>query len=336
LKRPVFAAAAAVCVLGAATAALSWGATGHRLIGVLAMRALPADLPAFLRTPAAAIEMGELAREPDRWRASGKLHDADRDPAHFVNVDDEGRVEGGPKLESLPATRQAYDTALRAVGDDASGAGWLPYAMADGWQQVVKDFAYWRITRAGERLAKTSQRRAWFAADRVRREALLLRDLGVLAHYIGDGGQPLHVTQHHSGWGEGPNPKGYTTRRIHSPLEGAFVRAQVPEAEIRSRLSPYRPCTEAVERCTAIYLAASWQQVEPLYQLEKDGGFVDGDPRGRAFMATRLAAAASELRDRTADAWKASADVKVGWPEVSVAEVEAGRVDAYDSLNGLD
>ena len=43
-------AAAAVCALAVAAAPAvvsAWGNTGHRLIGVAAVRALPDDLPAF-------------------------------------------------------------------------------------------------------------------------------------------------------------------------------------------------------------------------------------------------------------------------------------------------
>ena len=46
--------------------ALAWGATGHRIVGVLGVEALPDEVPAFLRNPAVATEIGELAREPDR------------------------------------------------------------------------------------------------------------------------------------------------------------------------------------------------------------------------------------------------------------------------------
>jgi flagella basal body P-ring formation protein FlgA len=70
----------------------AWGNTGHRLIGVAAMRALPDDLPAFLKTPGAVADVGELAREPDRWKGAGQPHDRERDTAHFIDLDDQGRV----------------------------------------------------------------------------------------------------------------------------------------------------------------------------------------------------------------------------------------------------
>ena len=102
---------------------------------------MPTDLPAFLRDSSAVAAVGELAREPDRWRGAGKTHDADRDPAHFLDLDDNGAILGGPPLAALPETRAAYDTALRSVGADSWKAGYLPYSIIDSWQQLAKDLA---------------------------------------------------------------------------------------------------------------------------------------------------------------------------------------------------
>ena len=44
---------------------------------------------------------------------------------------------------------------------------------------------------AAEKRETNMERQAWYRADRIRREALILRDIGVLAHYVGDGSQPL-------------------------------------------------------------------------------------------------------------------------------------------------
>src|SRR5579862_7681331 len=178
----MFAAGLAAGLAGA-SGAFAWCDTGHRMIGMLATRALPADLPPFVRSPEAVRDIGELAREPDRWRNSGRVHDNMRDPAHFVDVDDAGRVLGGPAIAALPATRSEYDAALKAAGADPAKAGWLPYAIIDGWQQLVKDFAYWRADVAGERLEKDPAHRAWIMADRLRRERQTVIDLGVWAHY---------------------------------------------------------------------------------------------------------------------------------------------------------
>ncbi|MEG0818157.1 MAG: S1/P1 Nuclease, partial [Brevundimonas sp.] len=85
-------AAALMLVAAPAVQVDAWGNTGHRLIGVAAMRALGDDLPAFLRTPGAIADVGELAREPDRWKGAGQPHDRERDTAHFIDFDDNGHA----------------------------------------------------------------------------------------------------------------------------------------------------------------------------------------------------------------------------------------------------
>ena len=35
-------------------------------------------------------------------------------------------------------------------------------------------------------------------------------------------------------------------------------------------------------------------------------------------------------------AWRESADARVGWPAVAVAEVEAGTADPWDAMIGTD
>jgi hypothetical protein len=324
----------ALCLL--ASQALAWGATGHRWIGREALRALPAEVPAFLRAPESAAAVGELAREPDRWKDAGRPHDSDRDPAHFLDLGDDGAIFGGPTLAALPETRAAYESALRAVGSDSWKAGYLPYAIIDGWQQLAKDFAYWRVDVAAAAHVADPAHGVWFQADRAEREVLILRDLGVLAHYVGDGGQPMHVTVHYNGWGAFPNPDGYTQDHIHAPFEGDFVRAYVSEAAVRAAMTPYVDCHCDIAHWTAAYLAATGAQVRPLYDLLKAGGLVAGDARGRAFAAARLGAGASALRDLVVDAWRASASGRVGWPAIRVADVETGALDPYDSLYGTD
>lgn len=335
MKRLVpFAAMAAFAVLP--NSALAWGNTGHRMIGETAMRALPAELPAFLHTPQAALDVGELSREPDRSKGSGKVHDSDRDPGHFVDLQDDGKILGGPSLAALPPTRAEYDAALRAVGQDSWKAGYLPYAIVDRWQQLAKDFAYWRVLAAAEANPAWRGHRAWFAADRRRREAQVLETLGELSHFVGDGSQPLHVTVHYNGWGAYPNPGGYTEAKVHAPFESDLVQAVVAEPAVAAKVAPFKSCNCAIEQRSAAYLAATGRLVEPFYQMEKAGGLAPGDPRGPALATQQLAVGASELRDLIVEAWRASAGQTLGWKPVAVADVLAGKVDPYPALYGVD
>ncbi|WP_374569862.1 S1/P1 Nuclease [Phenylobacterium sp.] len=337
MLRPFRLAAVALAALSLAPgAALAWGASGHRIIGMTAAEALPNEVPAFLRTPTAASDIGELSRELDRSKGAGKVHDLDRDPGHFLDLDDSGRVLGGPLLSALPATRADYETALRAAGVDSWKAGYLPYSIISSWQQLAKDFGYWRVLNAAEARATDPGRRAWYAEDRRRREELILRTIGNLSHYVGDGSQPLHVSVHYNGWGAYPNPKGYTQAKIHGPFEGQFVRGYIKPEAVAADVGAFHDCGCPIERRTADYLAVAGHEVEPLYALEKAGGFSPDDPRGVAFVTARLAAGATELRDLIVEAWRAGGESTVGWPAVSVADVEAGKVDPFDALYGVD
>lgn len=326
----------AAAVLAFPAHALAWGSTGHRLIGRLAVEALPAELPAFLRGSAA--DVGELAREPDRWRGAGQPHDDLRDPLHCMYADDAGRLPGGATFMTLPPTRAAFIAAALKAGADPEAVGYLAYTIADRYQQLVKDFAFWRADAAGEKLAKDATKRAWLTADRQRRERQIVQDIGVWAHFVGDATQPMHVSVHHDGWGDYPNPDGFTTAKVHVPWEGAYVAAEVREDEVRARIPAPAACQLATPlACAGAYLETSRTQLRPFYELEKAGAFKPHDSRGRAFTTSRLAGAAAELRDLIARAWRESATAAVNnYPPVPVADIEAGRADAYDVLHGVD
>jgi len=341
--RRVAATGLAVALLTCAPQAFGWGATGHRIIGVLGEKTLPADLPAFLHTPEAIEIVGEMAREPDRFKGSGLTHDSARDPGHFTDVDDDGKILGGPALDALPPTREGYDTALRAIdtAEHKAGsvteykAGYLPYSIVEGWQHLVKDFAYWRILKAAIPLEKNADHKAWLVRDLKRRERTTLNDIGYWAHFIGDGSQPMHVSEHYNGWGNFPNPNGYTQDKVHGPFEGAFVRQNLTVATVASVLPPPAYCAAPIEVCTARYLEATEASVIPFYELQKAGGFAGSDARGVAFANARVAAGAAELRDLTIKAWAASAHASAGYPAITVDQALAG-VDAYGPLYAED
>jgi len=318
--------------------AFAWGGTGHRYIGELAVRNFPKQIPAFLRTPTAATQIGLLAQEPDISRNAGEPHDADLDPGHFLDVSDDGTILGGPKLAALPTTRAGYDTALRAVGSDQYKAGFLPYNLMEGWQQLVKDFALLRRDMAAQKYARkfgftAAQRRDTANALAVR-QLLTLRDLGVWAHFVGDASQPMHVSVHYNGWGEGPNPEGFvTTAGLHAKFEATFVDAHVSEAEVAAKIRPAHSCTDPVQACVTAYLTATHEGVLPVYRFEKAGAFDAATPDAKAFAIQCLAEAASRLRDMVADAWAASGNAMLGYKtKASVADIEAGKIDPR-SLN---
>jgi hypothetical protein len=192
--------------------ALAWGYLGHHMIGEVAMKNLPAEIPAFLRTESAAFQVSALSQEPDISRNAGQPHDWDADPGHFLDLSDDGTILGGPKLSALPPSRRDYDTALRTVHSDQYSAGFLPYNIMDGWQQLVKDFALLRAYRSALKYAGQFK---LAAADR--------RDYAQLVFVIWAGGR-------------------ISSRMPANRCMPAFITMAGARGQIRKALSPARAC----------------------------------------------------------------------------------------------
>jgi hypothetical protein len=315
------------CLSGFIPPASAWNGLGHRLVSRAAALRLPKEVPDFLHSADAISEVERLGPEPDRVKGTKSSADADENPGHFVDISDDETIAGVITLQALPATREAYDTALRAAGTNEFRIGFLPYSIIDGWYRIRRDFALWRVDLVGERKAVSAEDRAWFTADRILREFLTLRDIGVWSHYVGDASQPLHTSVHFNGWGALPNPKGYSSSKtLHERFEGAFVRRHANLDAVLSEMAPYEACNCPPERSVATTLLASHALVIPLYELEKADAFEQGAPEAKRFVISRLAAGASALRNLVVDAWRASATDSVGYPPISVADVESEKL----------
>jgi hypothetical protein len=183
------------------------------------------------------------------------------------------------------------------------------------------------VDRIGERVATSDAAKTYFANDRALREVLTIRDIGVWSHYVGDASQPLHVSVHFNGWGDYPNPNGYTTSHtLHSRFEGAFVRAHATEAAVIAAMPAPSLSSAPIADQIGAYLRRTAAAVPALYDIEKRGGFNDpASPEAIAFVDQRLADGAAELRDLITEAYAASDSTKVGYPNaVTPLEVESG------------
>jgi hypothetical protein len=338
-RAPAAALALAAALATALTPAsvFAWGGMGHRYIGVAAMKALPTELPAFLKTPQAIMDVGEYSREPDRIRGAGKATDVDHNQGHFLDLNDDGTALGGPKVTAMPPTRQDYEKALQAAGTDSWKAGYLPYSILENYQDLTKDFAMWKALKFAESNKAWAEHKAFFTADRIRREHQIMIAIGALSHFVGDGSQPLHVSVHFNGWGDYPNPEGFTTSRaLHADFEGLLVRRDVTEAAVEKAMTPLNATPEPINQRIGAYLAATQAQVVPLYQLEKAGGLKAGDPRGVTFATRQVAIGASELRDLMVMAWRAADSQSVGYRPIPLADVLSGKVDPYNAFYAID
>ncbi|MBC9876638.1 S1/P1 Nuclease [Bradyrhizobium sp. INPA01-394B] len=354
---PWLASAAGIVMVLAPQNAWSWGHTGHVGISQIAMQALPPEIPAFVRSAQAIAQVGELGAEADISKTTGLLtsatgnitttrtvHDSERDPGHFIDLDDNGVVIGGViPISQLPATRQDFDTQQRSATNPAGQTqygGYLPYAILDGFQQLRKDFAIWRALSVGLMTATTDADRAYFRFQLQLRQELIIRDIGYWSHFVADASQPMHVSIHFNGWGNYPNPNGYTTAAIHAPFEGAFVRNNINFIAVAGQMRPYTNRGVAtMEQRVPLYLEETLAQVASVYQAAKDSNndnYKSAQPAEIAIVTKQLAAGASELRDEIVDAWRQSASVTVGFPLVRVSDIESGLVKVTPLTLGSD
>jgi hypothetical protein len=296
------AAAGLVCVLVQPPAAYAWGNGGHRLVNRLAASSLPADVPAFLRSPKAIAEIEYLGPEPDRWRSPAEPElVAAQAPEHFIDM------ELADALGPLPHRRLDFEAKVFAAGQRPEKIGLQPWVADEVWERLKAAMREYRRLTAAKPDANTGAKPD--ANPDIRAvEQVILFYAGWLGHYVGDGSQPLHTTIQYNGW-TGPNPNGYTTEhKIHWQFEGPFVEANIHEADVRAAMTPVKAIDGDLFDAYVAYLRNTKTYTEKVYQLEKAGGFVGaGTAESRQFTVERLAAGASMLRDMIYTAWLESA-----------------------------
>jgi len=277
----------------------AWGMDGHMMINRVAGANLPADVPAFLRSPAALDALEYYGPEPDRWRSPAEPElNAAQAAEHFIDL--EYADLAGP----LPRRRYDYIRALEAAQSKhpdiqltPEKVGLQPYVTTEVYERLQSAFRDYRALALAKKDTKPSEAEIVFLA-------------GWLGHYVADGSMPLHTSIQYNGW-VGPNPNGYTTEHhIHALFESDFVHANVKPGDFAPLVADSKPVVLGdVFNDYMAYLRRSNTLVEQTYQLEKAGAFTGaGTPTGRAFVAQQLAAGAIELRNMIYTAWMKSAE----------------------------
>jgi hypothetical protein len=279
------------------TTAHAWENLGHHMINRLAAKNLPPDVPDFLRTQAAIDEIDYLGPEPDRWRSPAEPElNAAQAPEHFIDL------ELADKLGPLPHKRLDFEAEVFAANQRPEKIGLQPWEADEVWERLKAAMREYRTLKAaGQDVAPVEQAIIFYA--------------GWLGHYVGDASQPLHTTVQYNGW-TGPNPNGYTTsRQIHHIFEGVFVADNMHDPEVEAKMTPLHKIDGDMFDAYVAYIRTTNSYVEKLYQLEKVGGFTGaGTPESRDFVAARMAAGASMLRDMIYTAWIRSADPVPAYP----------------------
>jgi hypothetical protein len=306
-------AAFALAALLSVPQGFGWGSDGHQFINRAAALNMPADYPLFMSTPAAVDELEYLGPEPDRWRSvtEPELKNS-QEPDHFINYEllaefgplPMKRFDFYPKLAAFQREQQAKGVA-DAQDLIPERVGMQPWIVAEVWGRLVVAFRQYReLKQEGKSTAPAEQAAILYA--------------GWLGHYVGDASNPMHTTIHHNGW-VGPNPNGYTTAKTtHSHFESEYVKANIKFPELSAGLHKAKAIYGDNEAKAGgwqaewdnylAYIKASNALVEPLYKLEKAGGFNGaGTPEGHKFVVDRLSVGAQMLSDMWYTAWIQSA-----------------------------
>lgn len=314
--------------------AWAWDYEGHRIVNQLALAALPADFPAFVRAPVAAERIAYLAGEPDRWRnvdpwlkQSGSSW-----TDHFLDI--EQLTDAGLDARTVPSLR--YDFAMAfAAGRAAHADKFPPVDPAKNTDHTREwpGFAPWAITEWTQKLRsafanlKSFEEMGGTPEEIANAKENVIYVMGVLGHYVGDCAEPLHTTIHHNGW-VGANPNGYTNwPGFHTWIDSGFInKAGIKTADLKPRLVMPEPFAFGVREdgrdpifvVAMDYVIAQNALVEPLYRMEKEGKLNDElektdrtkphpgpvSAEGRAFLEGQLLTGGQMLGRLWLTAWK--------------------------------
>jgi hypothetical protein len=274
-------------------AAFAWGEKGHYIASEAATFGAPTDMPVFFHK--AYPELIFLAYDPDRWRGAGESLDAVNPPNHFLTYEYVSQLE-------LPRDRykfialMARSGTFRRYGISNTAAGFLPWHIAELSEQLTGEFRQWRAAAPG-------------SPERELIERVAIHIAGVMGHFVADAANPHHATIHFNGWIM-PNPNHYPYDcETHERFETRFVSHAITLEDVTPRLAPPQLRTDYFG--TALeFIRGSSTLLEPLYRMDRDGGFDvfrPVSPEAKAFTAGRLAAGASLLRDLWWSAWRNSA-----------------------------
>ncbi|MFH1746865.1 MAG: hypothetical protein ABIG44_07440 [Planctomycetota bacterium] len=312
-------------------AANGWGAHVHRMITYLALEALPAEAPAWLRDVTFGHRAAFQSNQVDRWRGwNSTVLRHENSPEHYLDI--EYLDQYGLTLQTVPRLRREY---LRAMiiakhehpekmepydpaRDPARTHEWPGFVLHTAAEHYAKLQAAFFQVRILERLKDPAR-----AHQLEQARAIAIYHLGCLSHFVADMAQPLHTTKHYDGW-IGDNPANYKWRdRFHAYIDQGFVdRHELGLTHLRSCVKPTYTVNPADPWEDLIaHLARSHACLEQLYTLERDGRL--DSPAGEELILERLGDATSMM-------------TTLIWAAYTSAEPDEEQVASWVRYNGFN
>jgi hypothetical protein len=266
---------------------------GHYKATLLAVQALPQDMPAFFCAGAAEMSSGSM--DPDVFKLDSlpQLRKGEY-PEHYFDLEP---LKGAPP----PATRYEFVQLCAKEGLSPDKVGTLPYALAEWTQRLTVAFA---------------QYRQWPDDPAAWHKCLVYA--GILAHYAEDACQPLHTTIDYDGRAgpDGQSPRSGIHAKVDALIQKIDTNAKTLAAGLK--VEPFDALWPAILQ----QLQRSHALVDQTYELEKEFPAryqpLSQESKAAGFAKDRLQAAAWFTAALYATAWRDSA--RLGVPAWHVRE----------------
>jgi hypothetical protein len=273
--------------------ASAWWPRGHAIIAKGALKALPADVPAFFRDGGDTV--GHLSYDPDvlKARETPALRSSE-EPEHYLDLE----LLGG---KPVPRTRYEYYKLCSELGQEPTKVGTLPYSVTEWTERLTVAFA---------------EHRKWPKNPIIRMKTLVYA--GMLAHYAGDLCMPLHTTVHFNGRAkpDGTSPRTGIHERLDSLIERLDLKPEQLARDLQVAAEPN------VLGAVVHEIDQSHRLVEKAYSIEdklpprNESAPWTPNPEATGFGTERGRAAVRFLATLYATAWKNSEMVKLpAWLE---------------------
>ena len=270
--------------------ARAWWPKGHGILTRAAVKALPQEAPAFLRSGEGMI--AHCAVDPDIAKNLGTTYlERARHPTHYFHLE---RLKG----HALPKSRYEFIPLCAELAVRPERVGILPYVVAEWTEQLALVFAEYR---------------KWPDNPFIQSKCLMYA--GFVAHYAQEVCQPLNLTVH---WNGRIGPDGTSARtRIHEHIDSLIQDLNLDSDDLAQdqKVEPFDDL-----------MAGIWQQVQTgharvdrVYQLEESlpsAAEKEGEPVPEVvdFAVERAREAVRFTAALYLTAWELSGQIRVpGW-----------------------
>jgi hypothetical protein len=264
----------AVVALGCVGFLPAWWVKGHETVAKAAAARLPDEVPAFFRAGGKAL--AHYAGDPDRWKnKAATFLKASEAPNHFLDLED---LDGN----ELPLDRFKAIELCQRLKVKPDKVGLLPYAILENFDRLC--CAFYDHRQDPENTA-------------IRAKCLVYA--GILCHYTGDTGMPLHTSRDYDGR---RNAEGKLVQKgIHAKIDGFPEKNGFTPEEICRDIEAKK--IDDVWKHTLAQIDESHKHVKRCYELDEAGAFDKPTEESRKFILERCKLSVQFTVDLWYTAW---------------------------------